>query len=197
LAERLSGLAASEGQARDRLQAAVANKAQATALARDAGQNLASARHRRDAAAADHERHMTERPGWFARLFRTARFRTWREVDVAKYAVMQQATEALERAITLAADANKHLKQTASATAKATAELETASEQLSEAARMVGAAREKLGAHFVDQAFFEREHADRHQLSPWLDASAHRVREMSLSPRSPCIRRSLMRRRGR
>jgi hypothetical protein len=177
LAERLSGLAASEGQARDRLQAAVANKAQATALARDAGQNLASARHRRDAAAADHKRHMTERPGWFARLFRTARFRTWREADVAKYAVMQQATEALERATTLAADANKHLEQAASATAKATAELETASEQLSEAARVVGAAREKLGARFVDQAFFEREHADRHQLSPWLNPSAHRVRD--------------------
>jgi hypothetical protein len=177
LAECLSGLAASEGQARDRLQAAVANKAQATALARDTRQNLASARHRRDTAIADRERHKTEQPGWFAWLFGTARYRSWCKADAAQEAEIRQATEAFERAETLAADANQRLEQASAARAKAEGELKTASEQLSEAARVVGAAREQLGAHFVDQAFFEREHADRHQLSPWLDTSAHRARD--------------------
>ena len=34
-----------------------------------------------------------------------------------------------------------------------------------------------MGARFVDHTFFDREHADRHQLSPWLDTAAHRVRD--------------------
>src|SRR5262245_12070015 len=66
-----------------------------------------SAWHRQDAAVADRPQHMTERSGFFARLFRTARFRAWREADAAQYVVIRQATEALEHAIMLADDANK------------------------------------------------------------------------------------------
>ena len=176
-AEHLSELGASEAQARDRLQAAVANDEQATGLCQEAEQHLANAQYQRDVAAASHQRHMAWRPGFLARLFRTARFHAWREANGTKCAVLQQATEALERAIMLAADANERLEQTASARAKAVAELKTAREQLSEATQIVGAARDRLGARFVDQAFFEREHADRHQLSPWLDKAAHRARD--------------------
>jgi hypothetical protein len=90
---------------------------------------------------------------------------------------MQQASEAFERAMTLAADASKRLEQAMAAKAKAAAELKSASEQRSKVARVVGAAREQLGARFVDHAFFERDHEETHQLSPWLDAAAHRVRD--------------------
>jgi hypothetical protein len=177
LAERLSELVASELQARDRLQVAVANEAQAAALSRDAEQTLANEECWRDAAAADRQQHVTGRPSFFARLFRTTRLRAWHEADVGKCAVMQQAAEAFERAMMLAADASKRLEQAMAAKAKAAAELKSASEQRSEAAQVGGAAREQLGARFVDHTFFERDHEETHQLSPWLDAAAHRVRD--------------------
>ena len=84
-------------------------------------------------ATANRERHMTERPGWFARLFCIARFRAWRAADAAMCAEIRQETDACERAETLAADARKRLGRAMTARSRGGGGLRIGGEDLGEA----------------------------------------------------------------
>jgi hypothetical protein len=176
-AESLPGLAADEARARDVLNAATADAGRAAARARDTETELADARRREDAATAECRRHGNARPGFFARLFRAARFRSWRHADRSKQAAARQAAEASGRAARTAVDAKAGLETALAAKTDAARMLNSAIERLGDATRAVNAARDRLGPRFVDETFFERDHADRHRLSPWLDDAAQRARD--------------------
>jgi hypothetical protein len=83
-AERLPELTATEAHARARFQAVVVDADHAAELLPQAEQALTSARHLQDTAAASYQQHRAGRPGFFARFFRTQRFRVWQESDSMK-----------------------------------------------------------------------------------------------------------------
>lgn len=175
--ERLPAFSATEAQARSRFQVATANTEDANVLSRNADQALLMAQASRDAAVSAWQQHGNSRPGFFARLFRTARFQAWHQISQEKQTSVRQATEAAEQTSVMAAEAKKQLEQARSVRTNAEREALFAAKQMDEAVRSVEAARERLGAHFIDQSFFDREHAERHRVAPWLDAATHRLRD--------------------
>jgi hypothetical protein len=121
--------------------------------------------------------HFETRPGFFARLFRTARFQRWSEIYQPLLAKDRDARDAFERADEAHLSAN---------TLRAAAERRTATaEQATAAARAEVAAlaaevethRTRLGGRLVDHLYFAAGHDAMHLSAPWMPDSLHRKRE--------------------
>ena len=121
--------------------------------------------------------HAAARPGFFARLFGTARFRTWRmnganlKRELAETADQRHAaTSARDVAAKAMSDAEAGLKS-------AQADHEKTRKRADEAGRIIAAWQAKLGTRMLDASFAERGHGERHLLAPWLDDEMHRLRD--------------------
>jgi len=138
---------------------------------------LATAQASLDNAMLQERQMLARRPGWFARLLRTAGFRTWRD----GYAPLLKARVAAEKELA-AAVANKKRAEVLAANAKR--ELQAAISKALEAARVVSNVqarihdfRRELGPRLVDSEFFERGHEHWNLSAPWIPDSLHEKRE--------------------
>jgi hypothetical protein len=92
--------------------------------------------------------HALAKPGFWARLFRTKAARQWKELHTALL----------------------DLKQKESAWKSARAEHEKTK-------RGVAEAQQRHGIEIADSAFFEQEHCEKHQATPWWPIAAQRARD--------------------
>jgi len=92
--------------------------------------------------------HASTKPGFWARLFRTKAARQWKELHTALL----------------------DLEQKESAWKSARAEHEKTK-------RRVAEAQQRHGIEIADSAFFEKEHCEKHQATPWWPIAAQRARD--------------------
>jgi hypothetical protein len=157
LNQRLPALAAAEVEARDRVHCAAASAGRATAELRDAENTLRAVQQQQAAALAHLQQVIAGRPGFLARLFRTSRFLAWREARKLASATVAQLTEATQRAAASVENLRRHLQEATSTRSAAEAEHRAATDKLGAATQAVGSMRARLGRHFVDDAFFQRD----------------------------------------
>jgi hypothetical protein len=177
LAMRLPDLAAAEVQARNSHRAALLAAETATSISRKAVRALARAQADRDLATGRLREQEVSRPGFLARLFRTATFRAWKRAVDQERISTRRAVETAQRAGADAAERKKQLDQATAAEAIAASELHAATDRLTESTQAVSAARGRLGKRFIDGQFFDLAHPERHQVAPWLGEAEHRIRD--------------------
>jgi hypothetical protein len=138
---------------------------------------LAEAREKMATAEESLTQHDRRRPGFWVRLFRMREARDWQDERGVRSRAHGQAKEAVLSASQLVASSENDL-QSATASRKA-AELSQAAAALRymEADLEVRETRERIGARFVDEAFFDRDHSDKHKDTPWLGMEEQRVRD--------------------
>lgn len=131
--------------------------------------------HERHIAALEHSRR--ERPGWTARLFRTAAFRSWNAAHAALASAALIAKEARS-------SADKQLDHATAAKETAVAALKDVQSRIAQErqrrdalASQVDGHRATLGDRIVDATLFTRNHETLHLTSPWVPDSLHRKRE--------------------
>ncbi len=131
----------------------------------------------RNAAEAALSGHIRHAPNLLARLFRTRSAREWRATGTALEAAAGQARAAAAITGQRLAQAEKTL-QDAAANARSAESLraEMASRH-SEARRVVQTGREALGDRFLDEAFWNKEHANKQKTPPWLSDEQQRLRD--------------------
>ncbi|WP_139247236.1 DEAD/DEAH box helicase [Hyphomicrobium sp. NDB2Meth4] len=128
-------------------------------------------------AARELQSHAMMQPGFFARLFSTARFREWRASE-AKLKSKLSATR--DKRQTAESTLNASAKALADAECErdaAEADHEKAQKRLYDAEELLGAWRAALGERMIDASFAERSHEDRHLLAAWFDDETHRLRD--------------------
>ncbi len=183
-AEEIRGLAASLPLlSREETQAEIAASLAGEAVARgQAAVEKARALHadalaRRSDAEAQLADHDDRAPSLLARLFQTRKAREWRSVRAPLAVTAQKVrADAASAAQQLAHD-EKALND-ANAHGRSAESLRVdAAHRHREARREVEAWRERLGDRFIDEVFWEKPHADKQRVSPWLDAERQRLRD--------------------
>lgn len=115
------------------------------------------------------------RPGFWSRLFRLDDYRRWKQQNDQACTALDGRLQAAQSEGAIPADMADRLRRaTHSGKPAALKDLAT------ELSRLSGDAtkrREEIGARFIGKAFFERDHADRHQTAPWLSPEEQRLRD--------------------
>ncbi|HEY3568411.1 MAG TPA: AAA domain-containing protein [Thermoanaerobaculia bacterium] len=127
-----------------------------------------------EARLAEHDR---RRPGWLARLFRTRSAREWQAARAPLAAGYEQAQTAFSRSGQELAQAEKAHQESASRSRSAESLWIAAADRYREARHEVQTWRDRLGDRFIDDDFWEREHADKQKTPPWLNAGQQRLRD--------------------
>ncbi|MDF2381365.1 ATP-binding protein [Nostoc ellipsosporum NOK] len=122
-------------------------------------------------------KHRRLRPHLFARFFRTAYFRQWKNEHDAHKTKVIAAKKELE-------DSSAKFSQNEAIHKKSIARVQTceqssqkASEKLAKAQEKITNARKMLGDHLIDMHFFRLPHEEKHLISPWCDKEAQRLRD--------------------
>ena len=119
------------------------------------------------------QEHQTRRPGWFARVFWTRRYRRWRQerrqIGRDSAAIEQEYATTGEAFASAAPLLLRHLKvdQPRPHDPSAPASLSD----------WFVAVREAMGDRLMDRSFDEADHAGQQLRTPWFDAHAHRLRD--------------------
>jgi AAA domain len=122
----------------------------------------------------EHDRH---RPSWFSRFVWTREAREWHATRAPLATVYEQAQTAVAQSKQKLTQEEK-AHQEAAARSRSTESLRiAAADRYREAQREVSAWRKRLGDRFIDDRFWERDHADKQKTSPWLDAEQQRLRD--------------------
>lgn len=121
--------------------------------------------------------HGQVRPGFWARLFRSARAREWARVN-------SQLEERQKAAIGAVATAERNLSAAKAAVASAEHDIKSHSAKRQDAVakhekavEIVDSWRHHLGGRMVDAEFADRDHGDRHRMAPWFGDEANRLRD--------------------
>lgn len=117
------------------------------------------------------------RPGWFARLLRTTRFREWSAIY--EPALSRRNTAA--RQLSAAMDAHHHMQAAGRTAALATQEandrVARAAQSVAELEARIAPYRAELGERIVDEEFFEQGHSEWNLTAPWITDEIHAKRE--------------------
>lgn len=119
--------------------------------------------------------HICNRPSWLARLFHTARARTWARLHLELHQLLRQAEEeALEasNSVTTAREAHAQAEQRLQSLLSS---IDTTQRLLQEIRERIQAAK-SAGVCMVDDEFFSWPHKDRQTASPWLSTELNRLR---------------------
>lgn len=117
------------------------------------------------------------RPGFFARLFKSAAAREWQEARAPlQEAWLAAGRQQAELSLALIGFENEE-RQAAAAAQQAGLEHRRAAAQLEGAAADLRILRQENGASFVDDSFFARPHAEKQQAVPWLDRETQLARD--------------------
>ncbi|MBW8877341.1 MAG: DNA2/NAM7 family helicase [Acidobacteria bacterium] len=183
-AERIRGFAAALPRfAREEAEAEVAASLAGDAVARSrAAAEKARTLHAdalayRSGAESQLAEHDRRAPGLLARLLRTQGAREWRSARAPLAATDQQARAEVASAAQRLAQEEKALEEATAHSRSAESLRVEAARRHREARREVEAWRERLGDRFIDDAFWEKAHADKQKTSPWLDAEQERLRD--------------------
>ncbi|PYQ65352.1 MAG: hypothetical protein DMF53_05690 [Acidobacteria bacterium] len=164
-----------EAQAASSLARAALDRCQA---AEEKARSLhAEAQGHRSSAEARLAEHDRRRPGWLARIFRTRSAREWQSARAPLAAGYEQAQTELSRSGQELAQAEKAHQEAAARSRSAESLRTAAADRHREARHEVRTWREKLGDRFLDDDFWERDHAEKQQTPPWLDAGQQRLRD--------------------
>lgn len=164
-------------EARERVEGLRLRIAAVVAEMEPAERDLERARRRLSDAVADREALTSLRPGLFARLFRTARFRGWRErmadevAAVREAREVEQAAEDHRRAISSERDELERRLRGAEANRK------TREERLEEIRALLLEAQRDLGERLPDRRFWALPEEERQKLSPWLSERFQAARD--------------------
>ncbi|HYN19631.1 MAG TPA: ATP-binding protein [Thermoanaerobaculia bacterium] len=134
---------------------------------------------------AEHDRHA---PGLLARLFWTRKAREWRWARAPLAATERQTRAEAASAAKRLAREEKTLAEAIATAARPSACGPRRRTDMEEARREVQAWRERLGNRFIDDAFWERTHADKQKTSPWLDVEQQRLRDDAFVAAVACHR---------
>jgi hypothetical protein len=154
-------------EALDRCQAAE-EKARSLHAAAQGYRNSAEAR------LAEHDR---RQPAWIARLFWMRSAREWRSARAPLSADHKQAQAAVSRSGQELAQAEKAHQEAAIRSRSAESLRTVAADRHREARQAVRTWRERLGDRFINDDFWESDHADKQKTPPWLDAGQQRLRD--------------------
>lgn len=129
--------------------------------------------HRR-AALAEHRR---GQPGFFARLFQTARWKVWAERNAPLAASAAAADRVARSAEHALSEAAAKLADLSGEIAAIEQRLAGQRQEAARRAREIEAHRPALGERIVDEQFFAKGHEKVNLASPWIPDSLHRKRE--------------------
>jgi hypothetical protein len=121
--------------------------------------------------------HRRKRPGFFARLFSTERFRIWLSANQPLVEAEQSSTRRLQTAERSLADATAATDKLTADIRKSDDSLVAPQQQAALLFRKVGAARLGLGDKLVDEQLFGRSHKTLNLAAPWTPDSLNRKRE--------------------
>ena len=177
LAASLPSLAAALSEAAEALRRTREEEARIQEAAKRARERFgyvqAQSRH-----AADHlTTHDQNRPGFFARLFRTRRARSWTAVRVPLAAAVARSRDDLSAAAQALAAVEEELRAAAVARDTAQERHATTARRHQQARQEVEQARARIGTRFVDADFLGRDHATLHKSAPWLSGEEQRLRD--------------------
>ncbi len=121
--------------------------------------------------------HEVARPGFFARLFRTRRFREWEKhhdaLEEKVYADSAYLSGCLKELITR----QEALTMYESSVKKCRERVDKTKADIASATEVVNQAKSELGMGCIDRDFFALPHEDRHRVSPWYDREVGQLRE--------------------
>ena len=177
LVERLPALARTLAEAEHEMSRRLAAVSEAMLAVADAERGLAEGKAALQEARVAHDRHGRERPGFLARLFRTARARSWSATEREGQDIVRRAGEVTAARSANVAVARREVEAAEEATSSALGRQLDAQKALSAAERRVEAVRDRVGLGVIDEQHFAHDHAERHVAAPWLDDAMHRLRD--------------------
>jgi len=121
--------------------------------------------------------HDTFHPGFFAFLFKRAELRAWKQKRAIYRSELAAAKQENEKNIRIVNEYENSIELFAKSINNAEAKLSTISNKCVELEKPIQEARNFLGSHLIDGAFFKLPHEKRHVLSPWCDNVAQRTRD--------------------
>jgi hypothetical protein len=121
--------------------------------------------------------HLHSRPGFFARIFRTERWKAWSRSQAPFIEALSQASNSLRGAEQALLDAAEALSALTTDLKKTEEHVAGVRQQVAEITRDVNAHRQKLGGRLVDTQFFAQGHKVSNLASPWIPDNLHRKRE--------------------
>jgi hypothetical protein len=127
--------------------------------------------------AADVQQHRQTRPGLFARLFRTERWKVWSSANAPLVEAEAEAARLLQTAERLLSEGMAALNALAADIRKAEESLAVPRQRVAQLSQSVDAQRRILGDRLVDDLFFARGHEASNLAAPWIPDSLHRKRE--------------------
>lgn len=127
-----------------------------------------------------HERlavHDAMKPGFLARLFRTAEAKKWASAREPLVAADQKAGATWAEQAAVAARLEIEWKNSESKARTINDDAERVENARATARQTLDEGKARLGNRLVDSDYFERAHDVKHQSVPWCDGDAHRVRD--------------------
>jgi hypothetical protein len=173
----LSTLAANEEAALVARDAAMASEVTASDAQQRAQYNLAEAKSRFQLAERAVAEHKALRPGFWSRLFRTAKTRAWNESMKTLSAAHAQSSALAAQLIHDSAHAEEAFQSAREARRQAQDRWGAATAARANAVESLRDARQKHGVVFADSEFFTQAHGQKHLSVPWITEEAQRVRD--------------------
>lgn len=121
--------------------------------------------------------HLTLRPGFFSRLFRTRKWKEWLQAHAPLLQAASQASAASRATDDEFQKAAKACGALITEIRRMEGAIASLRQQIDEASAEVERNRKALGDRVVDAAFFAKGHEASNLASPWLPDSLHRKRE--------------------
>jgi hypothetical protein len=138
---------------------------------------LAEARKILDQATENLAAHHRAAPGFVARLFRTRPARDWSHRRTVYEEARKSAQASYDLVSASAQSAERHLRESAARRQAAETRHGEISKRYAAVRQEVDAARQRLGASFIDREFHHRPHAEKHTTAPWLTQAEQRDRD--------------------
>jgi hypothetical protein len=173
----LAKLAAAEEAALQNHDAAIAHERTTTEVQQRAEHAQSEANLQEHGSLNKLTQHEAARPGFWARLFRTASARAWRELWETLAAARDRVRSEFAEKNRQANCAEEELRQARDASQLAQTRWEAATAARAETEQRLDEARKKYNVVLGDAAFFAQEHSRKHQSTPWFPSQAQRVRD--------------------
>lgn len=152
-------------------------KAGAQAAAETAYANLATAQSNCKDAEEKLAQHDQTAPGFFARLFRTRRARSWQSARVPLAEISERTQQVQALASRSLSECDERLRQAIAQWQAAEQHRSAVAAHHASSWNEVKAARERIGAGFIDESFFDLNSEVKHKIAPWLNAEQQRARD--------------------
>lgn len=121
--------------------------------------------------------HLASRPGFLARLFGTAAWKSWRSNQQTLSATLRQSAQRAQAADDALELARTEWSKPQSLLQQLDREISSKRQAVSKLEATAAQAQSRLGDRVIDELFFEGEHESIHLTAPWLPDHVHRMRE--------------------